>query len=139
MTIGIHFLLCWVYTEEMDDIHSLCLSMHLIVLYIDTDGLQARGSRPYVDVAYRVLGYRRVLCTAAQSRNKKLSPPLPLKQIVKGRRRRGMRCCCCCPPLPSFISFILSNRMYTVRERGRGALHSLLLRAFFGFRHLNFR
>lgn len=47
------------------------------------------------------------------------------------------------PPLPSFISFILSNRMYTVREwGGRGAalsIHSFLLRAaFFGFRHLNF-
>lgn len=48
MTIGIHFLLCWVYAEEMDDIHSLCLSMHLIVLYVvDTDGLQARGSSLY--------------------------------------------------------------------------------------------
>ena len=142
MTIEIHFLLC-VGTEEMDDIHSLLLSMHLIVLYIiDTDGLQAIRTYYYTTYVYGSVVH---FCTWAkcigescsgtsESQQEEVSP---YGSSYKLKGRRGMLLPFSSSsflffPSSSFFDYYshqIENVPCQREKRGRD-LYSLLLRIF---------
>ena len=150
MTIEIHFLLC-VGTEEMDDIHSLLLSMHLIVLYIiDTDGLQAIRTYYYTTYVYGSVVH---FCTWAkcigescsgtsESQQEEVSP---YGSSYKLKRKKRNAAALLFFFLPFFSLLLLSltiiltkSKMYRAREKREAETFIHCCSAFFGFRHLNF-